>query len=331
MFSLLLIAVASTAYACNIPVFRYALERWRPDTCELIVLHEKELSSEHDKFVNELESATVENDGLANAQVIRTKIDALSGDGYKSLLKDLGDEAIKFPYMIVRTKMGRGQTINHWHGSLDDAKTANLLQSPVRKELNQRLLRGDSIVWLLLRSKNKQKNSATQEMLKKTCEALQKKVTLPEGIGLPGSELHSEVPLLVKFSVLEIDPTDKKEQFLVKLLTGFEPKAVSDGEPLVVPVFGRGRALEVIPARDLDKNLIENVTLFLSAACSCRVKAQNPGFDLLMTADWETQLFGEDGDRPPPAKTAPAKNNLPETLTIPKGGKKSDSKQDKSP
>ncbi|MFM2004098.1 MAG: hypothetical protein RI963_3524, partial [Planctomycetota bacterium] len=29
----------SVAMACNIPVFRYALERWRPDACEVIVFH----------------------------------------------------------------------------------------------------------------------------------------------------------------------------------------------------------------------------------------------------------------------------------------------------
>ena len=53
----LLIALATTAYACNIPVFRYALERWRPDACELIVFHDAELSPRDEKFVRELESA----------------------------------------------------------------------------------------------------------------------------------------------------------------------------------------------------------------------------------------------------------------------------------
>jgi hypothetical protein len=153
----------------------------------------------------------------------------------------------------------------------------------------------------------------------KNIESLQKKITLPEGIGLPGSELHSEVPLLVQFSLLELDPTDKREQFLVRLLTGFEPEAVSDGEPLLIPVFGRGRALEVIPARDIDDHLIEDVTLFLMGACSCQVKEQNPGFDLLMTVDWDKQLFGEDGHRPPPAKTVKDRKESPELLTIPPG------------
>ncbi len=34
----------SAAVACNIPVFRYALERWQPDNCELILFHREPLN-----------------------------------------------------------------------------------------------------------------------------------------------------------------------------------------------------------------------------------------------------------------------------------------------
>jgi len=320
IFLLILLAFASTASACNIPVFRYALERWRPDSCELIVFHDAELSSQDERLVRELESTAFQNDGLANAKIIRSTIDAESSDRYRPIWETLRDEhTLKLPYVVVRTKLGRGQMINHWHGSLDDVRSTNLLQSPARKELSRRLLRGDSIVWLLLRSPDEKRTQATREMLSTAFETLHTKVILPEGIGLPGSELHSEVPLLVKFSLLEIDPEDQREEFLVKLLSGFEPEAISDGEPLLVPVFGRGRALEVIPARDLDRHLIEDVTRFLSGACSCQVKEQNPGFDLLITADWDTQLFGEDGQRPPPAKTVADRDGSPVLLNIPPG------------
>ena len=317
---LILLALASTAYACNIPVFRYALERWQPGSCELIVFHQAPLAPKSEKFVRQMELATVENDGATNARVIRSNIDAEKSEAHRLVLETLRkSQPIELPYLVVRTNLGRGKTINNWHGSLEDARSANLLQSPARKELGKRLLRGDSIVWLLLKSNNAKKTQAARDLLEENFKSLQKTVTLPEGIGLPGSELHSEVPLLVKFSLLDIDPADQQEQFLVKLLTGFEPQAVAEGEPLLVPVFGRGRALEVIPARDLNERLIKDMTLFLSGACSCQVKEQNPGFDLLMTEDWDTQLFGEDGLRPPPAKTVGDRKQPPELLTIPPG------------
>jgi hypothetical protein len=134
---------------------------------------------------------------------------------------------------------------------------------------------------------------------------------------LPGSELYSDIPLLVKFSSLEIQQDDPKEKFLVKLFASFRPDSLANGEPLVIPVFGRGRALEVIPAGELNDRLIEDLTSFLSGACSCQVKEQNPGFDLLLSVDWNTELFGE-GFEPPPAKSV-GDRSQPQLLTIPPG------------
>ena len=77
-------------------------------------------------------------------------------------------------------------------------------------------------------------------------------IQMPDGIGLPGSELHSETPLLIKFSLIEINPNDEDEAFLMQSLSGFHGES-NDGkqedptEPLAVPVFGRGRALECYP------------------------------------------------------------------------------------
>ena len=34
----------STGQACNIPVFRYALERWKPDASEVIIFHDGKIS-----------------------------------------------------------------------------------------------------------------------------------------------------------------------------------------------------------------------------------------------------------------------------------------------
>jgi hypothetical protein len=122
--------------------------------------------------------------------------------------------------------------------------------------------------------------------------------------------------------VLEIDREDAQEGFLLGLAEAFHPQAFQNGEPLVMPVFGRGRALEVIPAAQLNGPLIRDLTAFLSAACSCQVKEQNPGFDLLMNVAWQTELFGDDGVIPP-ASTADGlgQQKAPVLLSIPPGRK----------
>jgi hypothetical protein len=52
------------------------------------------------------------------------------------------------------------------------------------------------------------------------------------------------------------------------------------------------------------------------------VKEQNPGFDLLLAANWDRDLFGEDAPLPPPAKAVGEGDRQPVLLTIPPGQKK---------
>ncbi len=314
-----LVIGATVADACNIPVFRYALERWRPDACEVIVFEDAATTAAQHKLLQQWERSTADNSGHANAKFVRLQVGSKLAAEHQSLLDSLKQQAkLEYPYVLARTKI-RGQPVNHWHGGIEAAKSANLLTSPVRKKLSQRLLAGDSVIWLMIKSADEKRNQEARKLLQSTFQTLPSRVSLPEGVGLPGSELYSEIPLLLKFSLLEIDSGDRDESFLVELLSGFHPQALAEGDPLLVPVFGRGRALEVIPASELDSRLIEDLTLFLCGACSCQVKDQNPGFDLLISADWDTELFGEEGAQPPPAKSGGNRVQSPELLTIPPG------------
>ena len=326
---MLLVAITQTSVcACNIPVFRYALERWQPDACDVIVFHDENLTPQQLEIVQQWETSSAEQNGSANMNVVRHLVSSdtkatQSQSEYVSLLASLRQLGpVEFPYVAVQTKLGRGPAMNHWHGTLDQAVQASLAQSPVRQELSRRLLAGDSVVWLVLTSTSKKRTRDAEDLLERSFASIADRISLPEGIGLPGSELHSEVPLLLKYSTITLDANDEKEQFLVRLLTGLRPEAVEAGQPLLVPVFGRGRILEVIPADEVDPRLIEDLTRFLCGACSCQVKEQNPGFDLLMKVDWDTALFGEGGQRPPIAKSSRNRSDSPVLLTIPPGRKK---------
>ena len=344
-FVVAIVLFAAAAEACNIPVFRFALERWKPDSCEVVVFYNGALSAVDQTTVEELERASLAKDGLANLNVIRCDLTNNKDEELNDLwltVKEMMATRVpantvattekseaKLAMLVGRSLKGRGTTINHWVGSLQDAKAAGLVESPIRSELTKRLQAGDAIVWLVLKSSDDQKMIAVRDLLKTQCEELPNKVELPEGIGLPGSELYSEVPLLLQFSVLEIDPSDLKEQYLVRQLKGFHANRVADDEPLIVPVFGRGRALEVIPAAQLNADLMHDLTEFLCGACSCQVKEQNPGFDLLLSTNWNAALFGEDSEGPPPEAAAgngqnkgTSQNNEPELVPIPSGRKR---------
>lgn len=325
-----IIVCSAVAAACNIPVFRFALERWKPDSCEVVVFHKGAMSADDEKTVGDLETASLAKDGDANLNVIRCDLSHNTDQELNDLWLSVKEKTnSQLPMLVARSLKGRGKTVNHWHGSVQTAKAAGLIESPIRAELTKRLQSGDAIVWLVLKSTDDQKTAAVQALLSQQCRELPNKINLPEGIGLPGSELYSEVPLLLQFSVLEIAADDPKEQYLVRQLTGFQAEAFAAGEPLIIPVFGRGRALEVIPASQLNAELIHDLTEFLCGACSCQVKEQNPGFDLLLSTNWNAALFGENSEGPPPEaaagngqRKANDQNREPELVPIPSGRKR---------
>jgi hypothetical protein len=323
---MILLGSVSIAEACNIPVFRYALERWRPDECEVIVFHQGGLTPQQESLLaaslpaaRSPQSARAQVTGaqVTGARVLRADLSDADGPHQDLWLQLAGDAAKSLPYVVIRAKIGTGRTVNAWHGPLDSVHDWDVFKSPARTEVARRLLAGHSVVWMLITSDDEERNAEVRELLEERLDALSNKIQLPDGIGLPGSELYSEIPLLVKFSMLEVRRDNPDERFLIDLFSGFRPDSLSQGEPLVVPVFGRGRALEVIPAGELNAQLLEDLTAFLSGACSCQVKEQNPGFDLLFSVDWNTELFGE-GFEPPPAKTVDDRGQ-PQLLTIPPG------------
>ena len=317
--SLCLVAAClpSSLPACNIPVFRYALERWHPDPIEIVCFPPHPDARSSKQLLREL------GDKPGDEMTANVKVEFVNKStpgSYADLWKQVTTEvAAESDYLVLRTSMSE-RTVNNWHGNVEKAKQASLLDSPKRQELRKRLLRGDAVVWLLLRSQDAAKNKSVQTMLQAEFRNLGKTLQLPDGIGLPGSELYADVPLVLDFSVLEIDPQDSNETYLVELLKGFHPKSFEEGDPILAPVFGRGRVLEVLPADKLDAKLVGELTTFLSGACSCKVKGLNPGFDLLMSANWDVDLFGEDGERPA-ADAATDETPLPTLISIPPGRK----------
>ena len=317
---LIFVTVAGALPACNIPVFRYALERWKSDPYTVIVFRDKAYDQRQQESLKSLKPS---GENPANIELVEFDLTALPSDEkYSQLWQQLNQQSntIALPHVVVRATLPTGK-VNAWHGPLDEAAKLGLANSPARDELAKRLLRGDSIVWLLINSSDKSKNDRAKQLLTKTTAGLEKKVKLPEGVGIPGSELFSEVPLLVQYSILEIEAGSAKEKFLTQMFGGIRSRAFAKNEPLIIPVFGRGRALEVIPAVDLNANLIEDLTIFLNGPCSCQVKERNPGFDILMAANWDRELFGEEGQRPP-AKPPTKQNAKPDYLKIPLGRKR---------
>jgi hypothetical protein len=99
----------------------------------------------------------------------------------------------------------------------------------------------------------------------------------------------------IAFSVLRVSRTDLKEKVLVAQLNTIKKSPPDADGPVVFPVFGRGRALDGMAGVGITPESLAGVVKFLCGDCSCQVKAQNPGTDLILAANWKDGA-GKSGD-----------------------------------
>ena len=114
--------------ACQIPVFRYALERWPADAFRIEVAPLEAATAAERAALVQLEDGAAINGGPCNYVVTRMPDAA-------------GPEAV--------TVLPPRGTIPVWTGSLTEASAA-VAAGPAHQELVRRLLAGDAIVWLVL-------------------------------------------------------------------------------------------------------------------------------------------------------------------------------------
>ena len=113
---------------------------------------------------------------------------------------------------------------------------------------------------------------------------------VPPGYGPPVAPAN----LKVAFSTVRISRGDPAERMFVAMLLHSEKDLLSEefaGEPMVFPVFGRGRLLWVLVGKGINRDNILESCDYITGACSCEVKFQNPGLDLLVSKDWDKALF----------------------------------------
>src|SRR5262249_48348800 len=151
------------ASACNVPVFRYALERWPADPYEVIVFHRSPLGPEDRDAVTLLEKHAEGNGVPANLNVHRVD---LSGPPDEEMLRQVAvQRKPELPWMVMRYPQAArvGGTIAASRLSL--AAVRSLLDSPVRREMTKRITAGETAVWVLLESGDRTQDDAAAQLL----------------------------------------------------------------------------------------------------------------------------------------------------------------------
>jgi hypothetical protein len=285
-----LLACATIAVACSTPVFRVALldPRWRPERYELYVVHQGPLADRDQAALQELNDYLDENEGRVNVSLEVVDLAKNPAHEIRALVPVRGP--VQMPYLVARYPAVTGIKPNLWAGPLWGAPFRALLDSPLRREIGKRLLAGDTAVWVLIESGDRDQDEAARQLLTQQIRKLETTLELPEL--KPGDDdkltRDGAPPLRIAFSVVRLARTDPAEGWLLETFLGMEEDLRGRKEPIVFPIFGRGVALYALVGKGINADTIATAAGFLVGECTCEVRRQNPGVDLLMTADWET-------------------------------------------
>jgi hypothetical protein len=309
--------------ACNVPVFRYALERWRPDPYRVTLFKRGNLTEAQQQLLAKLDDLSGVTPANVAVRIVELDVKnevAIDDETDRKLLAASGSS--EFPRLVVQYPESLRNDKPIATGPLTDETVSRTLVSPVRTELVRRLAAGQTAVWLLLECGDAAKDEAAAKQLTDDLKTLSKSLELPELSDAPEDNLLSGAPLGITFSLLRISRTAAVERSLVDALLASESDLLELNDPMIFPVFGRGRALLPLVGAGITTDNIRDSAQFLVGACSCEVKDLNPGFDLLLAADWEELLF-QDPEKAAAAQIVAAKTaaptGKPELVAIPIG------------
>lgn len=287
--------VGSIAIACNVPVFRYALERWPADLYEIIVVHDGPLNSAQQSNFESLQNSDHLSPVTANFRVRTVAADELNDPQLKQLWDQRSDT--DHPLMITMYPRNAREVPDRIVSAtaLNAESIKTLVDSPVRRKIAEHLLDGDSAVWVFVPCGDPKQDEIAEKMLRLQVQRNAEELKLP-----PQDEIESDeffqadnpIELRLSFSVVKLDRTDPKEQFLLQMLLGSEPDLEELDQPMAFPVIGRGRVLYALVGKGIFSDTISMASKFVVGPCSCQVKDQNPGFDLMMAIDWDQKMGG---------------------------------------
>jgi hypothetical protein len=179
-----------------------------------------------------------------------------------------------------------------WQGGFTKENIIRIIDSPARREIVKRIQEGNAATWILLESRNPEKNTESYKILDAELRKLSNELQLAtSATDVDGKLLDIDIINRgVSFSMVKVSRNDFAEEIFIKMLLGTEPDLPFIKAPLAFPVFGRGRVLFALVGKGINGRLIKETCNSVIGWCSCTIKEDNPGSDLLLKADWEIAI-----------------------------------------
>jgi len=174
--------------------------------------------------------------------------------------RNVGKKDLEQPYYALYY----GNRLFNSYGDYKELR--GLTSSPLREMIASEIMAGKLCVLLYLMTDNKAKDE-------KGLEAIQKAL--------------ADSPFKDIITVVKLSQNDKTESHFVSLLLNVEDDLKTIPEPMLFGIFGRFKALEPLLGKGITEENIKLMIEFLTADCSCLIKDNLPGTDILFTNRWE--------------------------------------------
>ena len=161
-----LVLPAAAVHACNVPVFRYALERFQSDPFDFVIYQRGPLGEEARAAVDALQKLAADSSSPLQLQVRLVDLAAPAKPAARPDPKAAPPSkpsadapppspqppaGAVLPWLMV-VPPGDEQANPLWSGPFRAGDLQSLLDSPAQRTLAERLLKGDSAVFVLLES-----------------------------------------------------------------------------------------------------------------------------------------------------------------------------------
>ncbi len=290
---LALVGIAGSARACSTPVNRYALYRWQRYPYRVYYAYRGTPDAADRAFNEKAISLTEDPKATSNFEYIAVNLDDSQQTDELPPMVSAALEAAQseLPRHFVVSPTGALVA----SGRLAADELAALVDSPARGRLASLIESGKDGVLILLEGKDAKENRRALKEVEEAIRRVGQEESAEDSVGsiqveqidlgnpagdAPGSDTLGVGKLVVSAS-------DPKEKWLVQFLRSVEELEPEDeGRPMVYAAYGRGRVMPpYIGAGIVADNLLDVVS-FINGPCSCQVKDQNPGVDLLTSFDW---------------------------------------------
>ncbi len=269
---------------CNVPVFRYALERWVPSEYILEVYQDSPFTEPEKKLIKNLNNLAVSGGGFLNIEININNTDAAHYD--QELLSRL-------PGMVLYFPDDTSHSNPIWAGGLLEENVKKLVDSPARRKIKEELRNDRTAVFLILSSSRGESDQERNRFAEKILSQAEKEIY----ITAPGTDIHGN-PIKnpdfshteLSFTSIFVDRMNPEEEILARILLGTERDLWDYDVPIAFPLFGRGRILYALVGDGINKSMLFKACSAVTGWCSCIVKDDNPGTDLLLAADWNSGL-----------------------------------------